>query len=78
MFGDAKATAKALGYTGADIIYNWPEVLSMGVSDRVRGAAWRMGLLTAPAATPDATPPAPRPAKRRTGRSWLVHSGRAA
>lgn len=75
LFGGPEAVSKALGYTSASTVYNWPQLLSESVSDRVRGAAWRLGLIAAPAETSGATPPAPRQVKRR---GWCLRGGRSA
>ena len=73
--GTPSAAAQALEYTNLRTPEAWPETLTLEVSDRVRGAAWRLGLIAAPAVTPDTTPPAPRPTKRR---GWCLRGGRAA
>lgn len=71
LFGGAEAVAKALGYTSAATAHNWPAVLTVAVSDRVRGAAVRLGLLTPGSVSAPAPAPRPaRPMKRR--HSWLV------
>lgn len=68
LFGGPEAIAKALGYTSETTVYNWPPVLSLGVSDRVRGAALRMGLLV----VPPTVAPAPRPARPVKRTRWLA------
>lgn len=72
--GTPKKAAEALGLKAVQSIYQWPDVLSLEMSDRVRGAVLRLGLIAAPAVTPDTTPPAPRPVKRR---AWCLRGGRA-
>lgn len=71
--GTPNRAAKALGYKAVQSVYAWPDVLPLEVSDRVRGAWLRLN----PQTGTSGQTPAPRPAKRRTGRSWLVRSGRA-
>ena len=55
--GSGEAVASALGYSGAATVYNWPATLSPAVSDRVRGAALRLGLLQADSPAPAPAPP---------------------
>lgn len=71
--GTPKKAAEALGLKAVQSIYQWPDVLSLEMSDRVRGAVLRLGagLITAP----EVARPAPRPVKRR---SWCLRGGRAA
>ena len=71
LFGGAEAVARALGYTSAATAHNWPVTLSESVSDRVRGAALRLGLLKL-----DLTPePEPRPARPMKRTRWLAPRG---
>lgn len=44
IFGSQVALAKAMGVT-SQAVSQWPEELSLGYSDRVIGAAWRLGRL---------------------------------
>ena len=74
--GSGEAAASALGYSGPATVYNWPSTLSQPVSDRVRGAALRLGLLQA-----DSQVPAPAPIPALTwgaGITRLMRDGRAA
>lgn len=76
LFGGAEAVARALGYTSAATTHNWPAVLTVSVSDRVRGAALRLGLLKLDL-TPEPEPaPAPRPARPAVRRGWCLRGGR--
>jgi len=70
LFGGAEAVSVALGYTTAATAHNWPPVLSLGVSDRVRGAAWRLGLIADP--VPQR---APAPRTQAPRRRWPLRGG---
>ena len=76
LFGGAEAVAKALGYTSAATAHNWPAVLTVAVSDRVRGAAVRLGLLKLESAPSEV--PAPQPAPPAVRRGWCLRGGRSA
>ena len=74
--GTGEAVASALGYAGAATVYNWPTTLSPAVSDRVRGAALRLGLLQVDAQTPVQAPPST--ITWGAGIVRLMHCGRPA
>ena len=74
--GTSSSAAQALGYTNLRTPDAWPDVLTLEVSDRVRGAWLRLNPETGVCSqTPEAAPPVPRQIKRR---AWCLRGGRAA